>query len=104
MPLPMRLAARTARWLRIIARREEKSVAAVIRELRTPAALAVEVVRVLDILARDEAAALLNDKKHLPADADWLTRHHYMAIKQTRDAAKAIEQDAAWAEYVGMQS
>lgn len=98
----MRLASRAARWLRIVAQRHDTTVAAVIRELRTPAALASEVARILDMMARDEAVALLNDKKRLPKDADWLTTHHYTVIKRARDAAKAIEQEQAWAEHIGL--
>jgi plasmid stability protein len=101
----MRLATRTARWLRIIASRQDTSVSAVCRDLRTAAALAREVVRVLDSLARDEARALFAEKrpKPLPADADWLTRHHYNEIKRERDAVVAKEQEQAWERMAALQ-
>lgn len=87
-----------------MADRGDVSVSAVCRDLRTAPNLAREVVRVLDSLARDEALALLNAKPigKLPADADWLTRHHYTEIKRARDEAKEKEQDRAWAEHTAL--
>ena len=80
-------------------------MAAVIRDLRTAPALAREVVRVLDHIARDEALALLDAKptKPLPADTDWLTRHHYTTIKAARDAKTAAEQEQAWEQHMRLQ-
>lgn len=100
----MRLASRTSRWLRIMADRQDTTVATIIRDLRTAPNLAREVVRVLDSLARDEALSLLNAKPigKLPADADWLTRHHYTEIKRARDEAREKEQDRAWAEHMAL--
>jgi hypothetical protein len=100
----MRLASRTARWLRIIAERQGVTISAVIRDLRTAPNLAREVVRVLDQIARDEAIELLNSKPigKLPPDADMLLRHHYTTIAAARDEKKAKEQAAAWAEHTAL--
>jgi hypothetical protein len=70
----------------------------VCRDLRTAPALAREVVRVLDAIAQSEARALFDGKspKPLPADADWLTRHHYDEMKRAWDEKHQAEQAAAW--------
>jgi hypothetical protein len=101
----MRLAHRTSRWLRIVADRQGVTVSALARDLRTAPALAREVVRVLDELARAEALELLSGKrpKPLPPDADWLTRHHYQTIKAARDKKTQAEQEAAWQAHMKLQ-
>lgn len=101
----MRLASRTSRWLRLLASRHDTTVARIVHDLRTAPALAREVARILDSLAHDEATALFAEKRAapLPADADWLTRHHYAEIKAVRDAESAKEQAQAWDEHMRAQ-
>jgi hypothetical protein len=81
------------------------TVSALARDLRTAPRLAQEVVRVLDEMARAEALELLSGKrpKPLPPDADWLTRHHYQAIKAARDEKTKAAQERAWEEHMKLQ-
>ena len=102
----LRLAHHSAAWLRIVADRRNVTVAALARELRTPRALAVEVARLLDAEAWEDARALLKEKQVPPTGdtiLDWLTRQRYATLKRTQDERKRIEQEQAWAEHLRLQ-
>lgn len=90
------LAIRCSRWLRILADKWDRPVSSIARELRTGKALAIEIARLLDRHAREEASSLLDSKKPLPPDADWLTRHYFTLYQEERKVAFEQEQSDLW--------
>src|SRR5215471_8164507 len=99
------LAARASRWLRILADRWDRPVSSVSRELRTAPALAIEVARLLDRRAREEAASYFDTypPRPLPQDTDWLTRHHYAILQVERREVFEREQEQTWNQLFAAQ-
>lgn len=91
----MQTAQTTLRWVLLLANRQNRTLADLLRELHTSEQLAIEIARTLHTFAQDDASARVRDDADPPDGSDLLDRmiRAYYMPAMARKREKLLEEE-----------